>query len=103
MLEREVEVIVCEEEACDNIAMSLSELKSQLAHLELKERQELKAYLEELEADGWDAQIEADAKAGRLDFLLEQVKAEIRAGHSQPINGSLRDAYETYQRSLSKK
>ena len=72
--------------------MGLSELKSQLTHLEPHERQELKAYLEELEADAWDAQIEADAKAGRLDFLLERVKANVEAGRSLPVGKNLEES-----------
>lgn len=42
--------------------------------------------------DVWDRQIEADAKAGRLDPLLQQAVKDIEAGRSKPldevINGS---------------
>ena len=42
--------------------------------------------------DVWDRQIEADAKAGRLDPLLQQAVKDIEAGRAKPldevINGS---------------
>ena len=42
--------------------------------------------------DAWDRQIEADAKAGRLDPLWQQALKDIEAGRTKPldevINGS---------------
>ena len=42
--------------------------------------------------DAWDRQIEADAKAGRLDPLWQQALKDIEAGRAKPldevINGS---------------
>jgi hypothetical protein len=42
--------------------------------------------------DAWDRQIEADAKAGRLDPLWQQALKDIKAGRTKPldevINGS---------------
>lgn len=35
--------------------------------------------------DEWDRQIEADAKAGRLDPLIEEAIREHRDGKSQPL------------------
>jgi hypothetical protein len=49
---------------------------------------ELKAFakwFEAFQADMWDMQIEADARAGRLDELAEQALAEIRAGRTRPL------------------
>ncbi|TGQ92007.1 hypothetical protein EN847_34895, partial [Mesorhizobium sp. M1C.F.Ca.ET.204.01.1.1] len=43
------------------------------------------AWFEALQADLWDKQIEADAKAGRLDKLAEQALAEIWAGKLRPL------------------
>ena len=34
----------------------------------------------------WDKQIEADAAAGRLDFLVAEVKADIAAGRVKPLD-----------------
>ena len=41
--------------------------------------------------DEWDRQIEADAKAGRLDFLWEEAKRDIAAGQTRPLDDILDD------------
>lgn len=33
----------------------------------------------------WDEQIEADLKAGKLDALIAEVRAEFKQGNSQPL------------------
>jgi hypothetical protein len=42
-------------------------------------------------ADAWDAQIEADAASGRLDFLRGEVEREIAAGTTRPLREILDD------------
>ncbi len=39
----------------------------------------------EFQADAWDAQIEADAAAGKLDALAEEALAEYRRGEVREI------------------
>ena len=41
--------------------------------------------------DSWDRQIEADAKAGRLDHLWKQALGEIKAGRTKPLDEILND------------
>ncbi|PYK98165.1 MAG: hypothetical protein DME32_14685 [Verrucomicrobia bacterium] len=36
--------------------------------------------------DGWDRQIETDAKAGRLDHVIAQAEADIAAGRTKPLD-----------------
>jgi hypothetical protein len=36
--------------------------------------------------DAWDRQIEADAKAGRLDPLWQQAVKDIEAGRTKPLD-----------------
>ena len=36
--------------------------------------------------DAWDRQMEADAKAGRLDFLWKEAKPEISARKTRPLD-----------------
>jgi hypothetical protein len=47
-------------------------------------------FLEQLAAvdfdDMWDRQLEADAKAGRLDFLWEEAKQDIAEGRTRPLD-----------------
>jgi hypothetical protein len=35
----------------------------------------------------WDKQIEADAAAGRLDSLVEEIERDIKAGRTKPLDG----------------
>ena len=35
--------------------------------------------------DAWDRQIEADVKAGRLDHLIAEAKADFAAGRTKPL------------------
>jgi len=37
-------------------------------------------------AEAWDRQIEEDAKAGRLDFLLEELENDIAAARTKPLD-----------------
>lgn len=39
----------------------------------------------QFDADAWDAQIEADAAAGKLDPLAEEALAEYRSGQAREI------------------
>ena len=64
--------------------MSLLEIKRAVDALSSVELADLAAYVRERDTAAWDAQIEEDAAAGKLDFLFEEAEAE-RA------NGELRD------------
>jgi hypothetical protein len=39
----------------------------------------------EFDGELWDVQIESDAAAGKLDSLIEEARAEYRAGRSKEI------------------
>jgi len=41
--------------------------------------------------DAWDRQIEADAKAGRLDVLWKEAMEDIKAGRTKPLDEVLDD------------
>ncbi len=42
--------------------------------------------------DAWDRQIEADAKAGRLDSLWQEALEDIKAGRVKPLDEVLGDS-----------
>lgn len=44
-----------------------------------------RAWFAEFDADQWDAQIETDIKAGKLDKLAEKALADHRAGRTRPL------------------
>jgi hypothetical protein len=60
--------------------MSLKEIEKAIEQLPPQEFKTLLAWLDEVRADLWDKQIEADAKAGKLDKLAEQALQEYREG-----------------------
>ncbi|MER8827876.1 hypothetical protein NKH73_17220 [Mesorhizobium sp. M0938] len=63
----------------------LEQIEKSVAELSPEELKAFAAWFEGLQADMWDRQIEADAKAGRLDRLAEQALADHRAGRTRPL------------------
>jgi hypothetical protein len=60
--------------------------------LDEKEKGEFLEKLTEIDFDDtWDRQIEADAKAGRLDHLWQQALEDIEAGRTKPLDEVLSD------------
>jgi hypothetical protein len=58
----------------------LEQIEKSVAELSPEELKAFAAWFEALQADLWDKQIEADAKAGRLDRLVAEARAEIASG-----------------------
>jgi hypothetical protein len=52
--------------------MSLAEIKEAVTELSPKELAELTGFLLKHDNAAWDAQMEEDAAAGKLDFLFEE-------------------------------
>lgn len=58
---------------------TVAEIITAVKHLNEEEKDEFLEKLREIEfEDGWDRQMEADAKAGKLDFLLREADDAIR-------------------------
>ena len=51
-----------------------------MSKLETLERETKELSVTELESDAWDAQIEADSLAGKLDYLIANALEEEAAG-----------------------
>jgi hypothetical protein len=60
--------------------MSLQEIEKAIQQLPAQDFKTLLAWLDEVRADLWDKQIEADAKAGKLDKLAEQALKDFSEG-----------------------
>ncbi|MDZ4842155.1 MAG: hypothetical protein SH859_08440 [Hyphomicrobium aestuarii] len=58
----------------------MDEITEAIETLSLDERIKLRAFLDELDERLFDEAIERDAKAGKLDKLLDQVRASQKAG-----------------------
>jgi hypothetical protein len=58
----------------------LEQLQSSIEKLSAQEIAELREWLDELDARLFDEKIERDAKAGKLDKLAEEARANLKAG-----------------------
>ena len=63
----------------------LESIEKAISQLSDEERAKLRLYLDELEADLWDAQIERDAKAGKLDKLAAKAVADYKSGDYEDL------------------
>ena len=63
----------------------LESITKAITELSDAERAELRLFLDELEADLWDAQIERDAVAGKLDKLAERALENYKAGRVKDL------------------
>ncbi|KUM26449.1 hypothetical protein AU467_21980 [Mesorhizobium loti] len=63
----------------------LEQIEKSVAELSPEDLKAFAAWFKALQADLWDRQIEADAKAGRLDKIAGQALADHRAGRTRPL------------------
>jgi hypothetical protein len=63
----------------------LEQIEKSVAALAPAELEAFTAWFEEFQAELWDQQIERDVKAGKLDKLIAEAKAEIAAGKTRPL------------------
>jgi len=67
------------------------EIKEAIARLSAEEYAELIADLMNFPDDDWDRAMKADAAAGRLDFIDQQVARATEGDHLLPLDSVLRD------------
>jgi hypothetical protein len=73
--------------------MTVDALKQEISHLSEPERKELIGWIEELEEQAWDREMERDfAPGGRGSHLAAEVKADIDAGRTKPLEQFLAEA-----------
>lgn len=65
--------------------MTRIEIERAIEQLSPEELANFRRWFVEFDAAAWDAQIEADAAAGKLDALAEEALAEYRAGKAREI------------------
>lgn len=63
----------------------LEQIEKAIAALPHDDIVALAEWFAEFHADLWDKQIEADAKAGKLDKFAAEARAEIAAGKVRPL------------------
>lgn len=59
---------------------TVKEIKKTVEHLSPEGLSQFRKWFEEFKAAAWDQQIEADAKAGRLDMLVNEARSDYKAG-----------------------
>ncbi len=64
---------------------TVTEIKQAILNLPETEYAELMEWLDELEWDEWDRQIESDSKAGKLAFLKAEAEEAKRKGELQEL------------------
>jgi hypothetical protein len=64
---------------------TVDEIKKAIANLPDEELHLLRAWYEQFDAEHWDAQIEADVVAGRLDDLAEAALRAFRNGEATEL------------------
>jgi hypothetical protein len=63
---------------------TVTEIESAIRELPKQEFWKLAEWFDEVKERTWDEQIEADAEAGKIDFLFEEAEAARQAGTTQP-------------------
>jgi mRNA-degrading endonuclease RelE of RelBE toxin-antitoxin system len=64
---------------------TVAEIESAIEKLDPKEIRRVADWLDELRERLFDERIEADAKAGKLDKLMEEAKQDFLAGRCKPL------------------
>ncbi len=64
---------------------TVAEIESAIEKLDPKEIRRVGDWLDELRERLFDERIEADAKAGKLDKLMEEAKQDYLAGRCKPF------------------
>ncbi len=65
--------------------MDVKEIETAIALLPPGQVAELARWFEEFHAQRWDAQVEEDLKAGRLDSLLKETDEDLKSGRCEPL------------------
>lgn len=63
----------------------VEEITAAIAELPPDEIAQIRAWLEERAEAEWDAQVERDEQAGKLDSLVDRALAQDKAGHTRPL------------------
>lgn len=64
---------------------NIESLERQVEALSAEELAEFRAWFQAFDQDAWDAQIEQDVAAGRLDGLAEQALRDLADGKTTPL------------------
>jgi hypothetical protein len=63
----------------------VEQLEQRVSNLQPKDLAQFRAWFLEFDANVWEQRIEADLKAGKLDSLIAEARAEFKQGNSRPL------------------
>jgi len=63
----------------------VEQIEQQIRELSAPEFSELRDWVLEQDWKAWDAQIESDARAGKLEEVIAEADAEYKAGRTRPL------------------
>ena len=63
----------------------VEQIEQQIRELSAGEFSELRDWVLEQDWKSWDAQVEADSAAGRLDKIVAEAEADYKAGRTRPL------------------
>ncbi len=63
----------------------IEQLEKTVSNLSPKDLEQFRAWFLEFDARAWDKQIERDLKAGKLDRLITEARAELEQGKARPL------------------
>ena len=64
---------------------ALEHLEQQVLQLSSEDLDKFRAWFLELDHQLWDKEIEADVRAGKLDHLINEARAELKAGKTREL------------------
>ncbi len=59
---------------------TIQQIEEAIRQLTTEERAAFRAWFAEFDAEEWDRQFESDATAGRLNWLIEEARQDLREG-----------------------
>jgi hypothetical protein len=63
----------------------VEQIEQQIRELSAREFSELRDWVLEQDWKAWDAQVENDARSGKLDEVIAEAEAEYKAGRTRPL------------------
>jgi hypothetical protein len=63
----------------------VEQIEQQIRELSAGEFSELRDWVLEQDWKAWDAQVEADARSGKLDKVIAEAEADYKAGRTRPL------------------
>jgi hypothetical protein len=64
---------------------TVQEIEQAIEQLPGDQFSQIHDWIVERDWEQWDAQIERDSDAGKLDFLVDEARGDVESGHARPL------------------